>query len=148
MSLHEGLSSKPRKVSEDIHNFLEKHITELLNAGVIEPTKAPFAAPVVVVPKAGGDYRMCVDYRQLNKKTIRDVHPLPLLKRLLYRMRGAKYFTKQDLKSGYYQIKVNPEDKYKTAFVTEQGVFQFRVMPFGLINAHFGISRRYCYLYC
>ncbi|GBG81798.1 hypothetical protein CBR_g33978 [Chara braunii] len=114
---------------------LRKQLDELLEKGWIRPSSSPFGAPVLFVPKKQGELRMCIDYRGLNAVTVKNVEPLPRIDDLLDRVQGAKYFSKIDLKSGYYQIEVHPDDQYKTAFRTRYGHYEFIVMPFGLTNA-------------
>lgn len=118
-----------------IAEFVRNHVKELLEVGAIEESESPYAAPVVVVDKKNGEHRLCIDYRKLNSQTVRDAFPLPHLNTLVFKMRQAKLFSVMDLKSGYYQIPLNPKDRYKSAFVTPDGLYQFRVMPFGLMNA-------------
>ncbi|GBG68169.1 hypothetical protein CBR_g2720 [Chara braunii] len=120
----------PRELEE-----LRKQFDELLEKGWIRLSSSPFGAPVLFVPKKEGELRMCIDYRGLNAITIKNVELLPRIDDLLDRVQGCKYFSKIDLKSGYHQIEVHPDDQYKTAFRTRYGHYEFIVMPFGLTNA-------------
>jgi hypothetical protein len=114
---------------------LKKQLSELLDKGHISPSNSPFGAPVLFVKKKDGSLRMCIDYRALNRATIKDSYGLPNIIDLLDRLARAKVFSKLDLKSGYYQIAVAEGDRWKTAFTTKYGLFEFNVMPFGLCNA-------------
>lgn len=115
---------------------LKIHLTELLEQKFISPSSSPYGAPILFVKKKGETRRrMCIDYRDINNQTIKNRYPLPRITELIERLQGAKFFTKLDLRQGYYQIRVKPEDRYKTAFVTRYGQYEFSVMPFGLCNA-------------
>ena len=114
---------------------LRKQLAELTAAGFIQPSKSPFGAPILFVKKKDGTMRMCVDYRALNNITIKNAYPLPLVDELFDRLAGARYFSKIDLRSGYHQIRIHPDDVPKTAFRTRYGHFEFLVLPFGLTNA-------------
>ena len=103
--------------------------------GVIEPSRSPWASPVVLVRKRDGTHRFCVDYRALNAVTKPDSFPLPRIDDLLDQLGSSKYFSTVDLASGFWQIRMHPTAQEKTAFVTHQGLYEFRVMPFGLTNA-------------
>ncbi len=114
---------------------LRKQLNDLVEHGFIQPSKSPFGAPVLFVKKKDGSMRMCVDYRALNKITIKNKYPLPRIDELFDRLRGAKWFSSIDLYSGYHQVRIHPEDVPKTAFRTRYGHYEFCVLPFGLTNA-------------
>ena len=114
---------------------LKKQLKALLAGGLIRPSMSPYGAPVLFARKKGGEWRMCIDYCALNKITVKDKFPLPRAEDLFDQLKGAKYFTKIDLKSGYHQIKVRADDVPKTTFRTPLGAFEWLVMPFGLTNA-------------
>ena len=109
---------------------------ELLESGRIVPSNSPYGAPILFVEKkGGGGLHMCIDYRSLNSDTITDVWPLPRIDEMLARLRGAKYFSKLDLRDGYHQVPVKEFDCFKTAFTCSYGTFEFNIMMFGFKNA-------------
>jgi transposase InsO family protein len=114
---------------------LRKQLDELLKKKFIKPSTSPYGAPVLFVKKKDGALRMCVDYRGLNRITKKNRHPLPRIDELIDRFRGAKFFTKLDLLSGYHQQRVYEPHTHKTAFRCRYGHFEFNVVPFGLTNA-------------
>ncbi|KAL4378322.1 hypothetical protein GQ457_02G025300 [Hibiscus cannabinus] len=114
---------------------LKKQLEELQDKGFIQPNTSPWGAPVLFVKKKDGTMRLCIDYRQLNRVTIKNKYSLPRIEDLFDRLRDALVFSKIDLRSGYYQMRVKEADVPKTAFRTRYGHFEFLVMPFGLTNA-------------
>jgi len=114
-----------------LHNYLEENLAK----GRIRPSESPAASPVLFIPKKDGTLRLCVDYRGLNKITVKNRYPLPLISEILDRAAGAKFFTKLDVKDAYYRIRIRKGDEWKTAFRTRYGLFEYLVMPFGLTNA-------------
>ena len=114
---------------------LRKQLKELLDAGLIQPSRALYGAPMLFQKKQDGSLRMCIDYRALNKATIKNKYPIPLAAELFDRLSKATYFTKLDLRSGYWQVRIAEGDEGKTTCVTRYGTYEFLVMPFGLTNA-------------
>lgn len=134
-------TSSPRRVSPPRQAHITKHLQEMLEDGIVVPSRSPFSSPVTLTPKSDGAYRFCIDYRVLNAITKKDAYPLPNQDDLLAALSRYRYFAKLDLKSGYWQIPIAPEDREKTAFVTQEGLFEFTVMPFGLCNAPAAFQR-------
>jgi hypothetical protein len=129
------ISKRPYRMSVEELQELKKQLTELQEAGYIRPSSSPWGAPVLFVQKKDGSQRMCVDYRSLNDVTIKNKYMLPCIDDLFDQMRGARVFSKIDLRSGYHQMKIRPSDIPKTAFSTRYGLYEFTVMSFGLTNA-------------
>uniref|UniRef100_A0A158P4K2 RNA-directed DNA polymerase n=1 Tax=Tetranychus urticae TaxID=32264 RepID=A0A158P4K2_TETUR len=132
---HAAIRSHPYPRSEIERKEINKQIEEMMKIGVIRPSASPWASPIVLVNKPDGSKRLCVDLRKVNAITKKDVYPLPNIDIILSSLRGCSYFTAIDLNSGYWQISVNPDDCKKTAFVTQDGLYEFVRMPFGLTNA-------------
>jgi hypothetical protein len=114
---------------------LKKQLRELQRSGFIRPSSSPWGAPVLFIEKKDKSLRMCVDYRSLNEVTIKNKYHLPRIDDLFDQLKGAKHFSKVDLRSGYHQLKIRESDIPKTAFVTRYGQYEFTVMSFGLTNA-------------
>ena len=125
----------PRRLPLHYKQEVDTMLDDMLQQGVIEPSHSPWSSPVILVKKKDGSLRFCIDYRKLNQVTQKDCYPLPRVDDLLDSLSDAQWFTTLDLRSGYWQVEVNPRDREKTAFPTPHGLFQFRVMPFGLCNA-------------
>ncbi|XP_070048007.1 uncharacterized protein [Nicotiana tomentosiformis] len=118
---------------------LKEQLQELLDKGFIQPSVPPWGAPVLFVKKKDGSMRMCIDYRQLNKVTVKNKYPLPCIDDLFDQLQGARVFSKIDLRSGYHQLKIRDSDILKTTFKTRYGHYEFLVMSFGLTNAPVGL---------
>ncbi|KAL8119581.1 hypothetical protein AgCh_016907 [Apium graveolens] len=131
----EPVSKAPYRMAPVEMKELAKQLQELLEKGVIRPSISPWGAPVLFVKKKDGSMRLCIDYRELNKLTIKNKYPLPRIDDLFDQLKGAKHFSKIDLRSGYHQLKIKPEDIPKTTFRTRYGHYEFLVMSFGLTNA-------------
>eukprot|EP00731_Ephydatia_muelleri_P038438 Em0760g4a len=113
----------------------KKMIDDMLQKDIIQPSSSPWASPIILVPKKDGSLRFCIDYRKLNSVTRKDAYPLPRVDDTLEALSGSKWFSTLDLLCGYWQVEVEEKDRHKTAFCTREGLFEFKVMPFGLCNA-------------
>ncbi|GKD73814.1 putative reverse transcriptase domain-containing protein, partial [Tanacetum coccineum] len=114
---------------------LSTQLQELSDRGFIRPSSSPWGAPVLFVKKKDGSFRMCIDYRELNKLTVKNRYPLSRIDDLFDQLQGSRVYSKIDLRSGYHQLRVREEDISKTTFRTRYGHYEFQVMPFGLTNA-------------
>lgn len=126
---------QPYRLSYAQREIVMEHVKEMLQQNIISSSISPYASPIVIVKKKTGEDRICVDYRKLNRKTVKNHFPLPNIDDQLQRLAGMSYFTMLDLASGYYQIPVSEKSRHLTAFVTPDGKYQFNRMPFGLVNA-------------
>jgi hypothetical protein len=131
----EPIARTPYRMSTPELQELKMQLKELLDLGLIHPSVSPWGAPVIFIRKKDGSWRLCIDYRQLNKATIKNQYPLPRIDDLFDQMKGATVFSKIDLRSGYHQLRIKEEDIPKTAFKTRFGHYEFTVLPFGLTNA-------------
>ena len=129
------IKQRVRRVPMDQIPLIREEIEKMLKAGVISRSYSPWSSPVVLVRKRDGSVRFCIDYRRLNRSTIKDAYPLPRIDDALNALSKAKYSASLDLYSAYWQVPMYPDDKEKTAFATQQGLFEFNRMPFGLTNA-------------
>lgn len=128
-------NSPPFRYAPARRQIIEQNLKEMTEQGIISPSKSPWASPVILAPKKDGNLRFCIDYRKLNSMTIRDAYPIPRIDDTLDSLQEAKFVSTLDLRSGYWQVEMDPEAREKTAFVTHKGLFEFNVMPFGLTNA-------------
>jgi hypothetical protein len=131
----EPIARTPYRMSTPELQELKMQLKELLDLGLIRPSVSPWGAPVIFIRKKDGSWRLCIDYRQLNKATIKNQYPLPRIDDLFDQMKGATVFSKIDLRSGYHQLRIKEDDVPKTAFKTRFGHYEFTVLPFGLTNA-------------
>ena len=132
----ETFKERHHRIPPHLYEEVREHIRDMLDANVIRPSTSPYASPIVLVRKKDGKLRFCVDYRKLNSKTVKDSHALPTIDGTLDCLVGAKCFSSLDLKSGYWQMDVEENDKPKTAFtVGPLGFSEWNFMAFRLVNA-------------
>jgi hypothetical protein len=131
----EPIARTPYRMSTPELQELKMQLKELLDLGLIRPSVSPWGAPVIFIRKKDGSWRLCIDYHQLNKATIKNQYPLPRIDDLFDQMKGTTVFSKIDLRSGYHQLQIKEEDIPKTTFKMRFGHYEFIVLPFGLTNA-------------
>ena len=129
------IAKRPYKMDVEELKELKKQLKEQLDKGFIQPSSSSWGAPVMFVMKKDSSKRLVVDYRSLNEVTIKNKYPLPNINDLFDQLKGAKVFSKIDLRSGYFQLKIREQDIPKTAFTTRYGLYEYTVMSFGLTNA-------------
>ena len=124
-----------RRVPYHMQKEMDEQIDNMLKKDVITPSKSPWASGIVLVKKKDGSKRFCVDYRRLNEVTIKDAYPLPRIDESLDQLAGSKWFSCLDMNSGYWQVELDPQDREKSAFISRKGLYEFKVLPFGLCNS-------------
>jgi hypothetical protein len=129
------ISKAPYRMASAELKELKEQLQELLDKGFIRPSVSPWGVPVLFVKKKDGSMRLCIDYKEINRVTVQNKYPLPRIDELFDQLQGAQIFSKIDLRSGYHQLKIKPDDVSKTAFRTRYEHYEFLVMPFGLTNA-------------
>ncbi len=132
---HKPVHQAPYRTSYKEKQVIKEQVQEMLERGIIRPSTSEFASPVVLVKKKDGKYRFCIDFRNLNKISRKDVFPLPRIDDTLHALNASLYYTCLDLFSGYWHIGIAEEDKHKTAFITPEGLYEFNVLCFGLCSA-------------
>ena len=135
MTLKERVKLPCKRLPLAKRQALKCELERLLKLGVIEPSRSSWASPIVLVTKKDGSLRLCCDFRKVNSITLKDSYPIPRIDDSIDALRESRWFSSLDLASGYWQVPMNPKDVEKTAFTTPFGLYQFRVMPFGLANA-------------
>ena len=133
--------TKSRPVPYSMLAAVNEEVSKMIDLNIIEPSTSPFASPIVIVKKKDGSNRFCIDFRTLNSQTVFDAEPMPIADEIFSKLATHKFFSKLDLSKGYWQVPLTDASKPLTAFQSPKGLFQFRVMPFGLVTASATFSR-------
>ena len=141
LTSEQPLRMKPYPLPYALRDTVKSEIQSMLDMNIIELSDSPYSSPVVLVSKKDGSNRFCIDFRRLNKITVFDAEPMSNSEEIFVKLAKDNFFTKIDLAKGYWQIPVKQSDRPKTAFVTPDGLYQFCMMPFGLVNAPATFSR-------
>ena len=141
LTIDEPLRSKAYTLPHAMRTKVEEEIEDMLRLSIIEPSSAAYASPIVIVRKSDDSIRICVDYRKLNKVTIFDPEPIPNAEHIFAKLWGDGWFSKFDFSKGYWQAPMREGDRDMTTFVSHRGLYRFKVMPFGLVNAPATFSR-------
>jgi hypothetical protein len=129
------VKSRPYRYAPALKDEIEKQVQEMLTAGIIQPSSSAFSSPILLVKKKDSSWRFCVDYICLNALTVKGKFSLPVIDELMDELAGVSWFFKLDLRAGYHQIRLAPGEEYKTTFQTHSGLYEFRVLAFGLCGA-------------
>ena len=135
LTTSDPIRNKPYQIPFALRNSVREEVKKMMEMDIIEPSESPYASSIVVAKKSDGSNRICIDFRKLNKVTVFDAEPMPDPEEIFAKIGQSKFFTKVDLCKGYWQIPMRDEDKDLTSFVTPDGLFRFKVMPFGMSNA-------------
>lgn len=136
------IHQNPRRLSAEQQNTVRKIVNQWIEKGIARPSISDYANPIVMVEKKNGESRLCVDYRQLNQKIVRDKYPLPLVEDQLDKLSEAMVYCTLDLKNGFFHVPLEEESMRYTSFVTPDGQFEFLMVPFGLCNSPAVFQRR------